>query len=300
MEGTTTTTKDSNNGTFAKPTLISASVPRFSLSDEQREMEDVSPSEKHAIAIDLHGLHSVPWRHTRTAQGQQQQQQQTCAQSLPASEMEQFAQVLEQIPLEEKSDYEMAQVICPDICNTESSPVRFLQSEDHNPELAARKMVKYWKMRHHFFKAKAFMAMTLAGAMADDVNTLCEVPNFFRILGYDERGRTVFCGNLEGGLNLNHYDPIQIVRFITFLSLWMPCLALPCLFAAFRTFTFAMVRSSIFVSLPFILSYIRRSVLSGMWLTWPFKTKQRCEMVSWAWRFVETSRPIIFIDKGTE
>lgn len=74
-------------------------------------------------------------------------------------------------------------------------------------------MAKYWEMRETIFGDKAFLPMTLEGALSDDFQTMLTCPNFCRLVfDAEDRGRTILFGNTEG-VDLNNLPRGTMVSF---------------------------------------------------------------------------------------
>lgn len=97
---------------------------------------------------------------------------------------------IEAIPASEKSEYNEALQRVPDLVETESPYLVFLRASRWDSWAAARQLVDHWRGRVKIFgRDKAFLPMTLDGAMAEEVpylETAIVVP-----AGEDHRGRAV-------------------------------------------------------------------------------------------------------------
>jgi hypothetical protein len=94
------------------------------------------------------------------------------------------------IPLEEKKSYLLVKDSMPELIEKESNMLDFLYCENDNPWAAAHRLVKYWSIRHQLFGTKAFVPMTLNGAMIDDVDYLAK--GFVYAMDSDRYGRPIF------------------------------------------------------------------------------------------------------------
>jgi len=75
-------------------------------------------------------------------------------------------------------------------------------------------MAKYWEMRETIFGDKAFLPMTLEGALSDDFQTMLTCPNFCRLVfDAEDRGRTILFGNTEG-VDLNNLPRGTMLRIL--------------------------------------------------------------------------------------
>jgi hypothetical protein len=100
-------------------------------------------------------------------------------------------EAIEEIPVEQKLDYLEALGRVPDLVENESSPVAFLRAQRFDSWAAASHLVAYWKQRKICFgETRAFLPMTLQGAIAEDVESLEK--GICQILVDDKNGRMVF------------------------------------------------------------------------------------------------------------
>ena len=81
-----------------------------------------------------------------------------------------------------------AQRNCPGLTNDDAK-LLFLQSEEFDVPRAAKKLADYWTKRVELFGDKAFLPMTLDGALRDDWDAL--KLGIWRLAGYDASGRTI-------------------------------------------------------------------------------------------------------------
>ena len=79
-----------------------------------------------------------------------------------------------------------AQRNCPGLTNNDAK-LLFLQSEEFDVPRAAKKLADYWTKRVELFGDKAFLPMTLDGALRDDWDAL--KLGIWRLAGYDTSGR---------------------------------------------------------------------------------------------------------------
>lgn len=93
---------------------------------------------------------------------------------LLSSKFEELEIELRKIPDDKKQDWRMALEKCPDLCD-EAFKLMFLRCEVLNADLAAKRIVKYWKKRVQIFgEDKAFLPLTLGddGPFKDDTASL--------------------------------------------------------------------------------------------------------------------------------
>lgn len=178
--------------------VLSVTAPRFTDAEDEREVAELSQEEKDAILADALGL---------SAETENDQ-------DISPELIDRFHDQMDQIPLEQKTIYTRAQEQCPLVVAAESDPERFLRSRNYDPKAAASLMAIYWEKRYEFFEERAFLPMTLSGAMEADVDVLRGIPNWFRTLPDDEHGRGVLCINREDG-NPNEY-PLKTIVSITY------------------------------------------------------------------------------------
>jgi hypothetical protein len=125
-----------------------------------------------AIPQDIHGSDEIPLLGTIDVHG--------AIQMLPNIDKEAYLEAMERVP---------------DLVNRESSPARFLKSENFNVEAAARKLAGYWRIRRQIFTERTFLPMvqTVDGVLArDDVAVL--QTGYLTQLPNDANGQCViFC-----------------------------------------------------------------------------------------------------------
>lgn len=98
---------------------FSFSAPRFTEEDEIRELAAMTEAELEEVRHDLYGTH--------TEMEETDELRETC--------LEQVQQCLDEIPDDEKQVYLEALQACPELVSTESAPIRFLRSENYQPEV---------------------------------------------------------------------------------------------------------------------------------------------------------------------
>jgi hypothetical protein len=90
----------------------------------------------------------------------------------------------------------------PHLVERESNSIALLRCQTFDAWAAASRLVAYWKLRKSTFGAdRAFLPMTLHGAMAEDLDAFRT--GVFQILPNDEKGRAVL-----------FFDRIRAVRSI--------------------------------------------------------------------------------------
>ena len=95
--------------------------------------------------------------------------------------------------LEDKDAYMEATRKCPALIQKESSPEVYLRATNYDVQQAAKKMALYWKLRKAIIGPyKAFLPMTLNGAMSDDVKYVGLTTGSGGAETKDARNRPVF------------------------------------------------------------------------------------------------------------
>ena len=142
----------------------SATAPEFLPEDERKERDSLSPEEIKAIQNDVIHDHDYVYDQEETSEFVS-----TC--------IEQLHDIIEDdsiiLPIN-KAAYIEACTKVPHLVEQGSNPIKFLRCENYNVELAAIRLVEYWKQRKSIFgPIKAFETMTMNGAVKDDIqNTL--------------------------------------------------------------------------------------------------------------------------------
>ena len=156
---------------------FSATAPIVSEKQEQAELKALTEEERQELDSDLHPCVDT------LADGQERDElsMQTAVSML--------TEALEMIPNHEKLAYTEAMLHVPDLVERESDPRAFLRCERWDAWAAAKRLILYWKVRKHFFKDRAFLPMTLDGAMAPDIHTLEK--GIIMCLPADDHGRRV-------------------------------------------------------------------------------------------------------------
>jgi len=119
---------------------------------------------------------------------------------LISRKQKEFEEELEKIPEAEKENAMKAQEKCPSLL-TNDFKLKFLRCEVFNADLAARRYAQYWDKRVGIFgPEKAFHALTLADALADD-----DVPFSLGVM-------TLLPNHDPSGRSLLYYDPAKFDR----------------------------------------------------------------------------------------
>lgn len=123
--------------------------------------------------------------------------------------------IISEMDLNDKIDYLIAVQRVPELVDTESDPAKFLRCEEFSAIHAARRLVRYWKIRCEVFgQERAFLPMTLSGAMAGMENKLLRgvhIP-----MRDDATGRAVFYWDRirSAPPTCNRSDAIQIKFYV--------------------------------------------------------------------------------------
>jgi hypothetical protein len=147
-------------------------APTFSSSDEVLERESLAPEEKELIDRDQHGLLDFV------------ETEEMCAEGIAKMD-----EALMALSIASKSGYLQALFTVPKIVARESDHLRFLRSTNFDATLAAEKLALYWNTRVKLFEEKAFLPMSIEGALSDDIDTLRK--GSIRLLEDDQHRRSV-------------------------------------------------------------------------------------------------------------
>ena len=110
----------------------------------------------------------------------------------------------------DKEAYNEAVRRAPELVERESDPVAFLRCERWDVWAAAKRYLSYWKVRKYLFGDRAFLPMTLAGAMAPDVPSLEKRVSV--LLPSDDFGRPVHFADRSKLTKSSDLDAASIVR----------------------------------------------------------------------------------------
>lgn len=129
-------------------------LPTHSVGDEQRELASLSVAELAEIQSDVNGLPGPSFN--------------LGSMDLPLA-LANLNQEMSNLPATEKAAYHRAVELCPDQVSFDRKLI-FLEHENGDARLAAKTMSGYWTRRVQLFGPdKAFLPMTLSGAMKDEV-----------------------------------------------------------------------------------------------------------------------------------
>mmetsp|Transcript_21280 Transcript_21280/g.30113 ORF Transcript_21280/g.30113 Transcript_21280/m.30113 type:complete len:308 (+) Transcript_21280:69-992(+) len=171
--------------------------PRFTTSDHSLEQAALTPEEKELIHKDDKGLLDFVETEVMRAEG-----------------IAKMDEVLMDLPIASKSEYLQALSNVPEIVERESDHLRFLRSTDFDADLAAQKLALYWKLRVQTFEEKAFLSMTIEGALSGDIGTLST--GSFRLLDDDKHGRSL-CYMERGLLSPSRHSRKSWMRCVWYI-----------------------------------------------------------------------------------
>ena len=118
------------------------------------------------------------------------------------------------LPATQTASYRCAAVECPDQVSEERK-MAFLEYENGNAVLAAKRLAKYWEIRLEVFGSdRCYLPMTLTGAMKDEVVPMTKYRIWQRMSVTDTAGRAIFyfC---PGRRNYAEYSAQQ-----EFMAMW--------------------------------------------------------------------------------
>ena len=102
--------------------------------------------------------------------------------------IQQIKVALDSIPASEKLGYLEAVDKAPRLFDSESHPLKLIQSSDYNVWEAAKRMVKYWEDRKNLFGDRAFLPMTQTGDGALSPDDTIVLQTGFPVLIPDHSG----------------------------------------------------------------------------------------------------------------
>jgi hypothetical protein len=158
--------------------VFSFTAPHITPEEEQRERQSLTDEMKAELEKDLYGGNSDDAKDIEETK------------ELLSAKLQEMEDELSCIPPHQLSDYTKAKQSCPELIETESNPVKFLRSEYYDAASAAKRLQLYWKMRRKCFgENRAFLPMTMSGAMKQDIAAI--ESGIFGILPCDAHGRGV-------------------------------------------------------------------------------------------------------------
>lgn len=172
-------------------------LPVFTEEDERREKADLLPSEVIDAECDLRGL---PVDNDGNGRGSGRGHEERNSTTSKASMDQQLSMLLHELvalPGRDKAAYLRAVIRSPDEANSQTHQIAMLQREEHDARRAARRIARYWEERKLAFgEARAFLPMTLHGALSDDVASMLESRIYHVLADRDDAGRTILSCDL--------------------------------------------------------------------------------------------------------
>jgi hypothetical protein len=155
-------------------------APTFSEDEEALERSTLSGKEKDQIRWDMYGVGASVHDETTTV--------------IDVDDETRGLRLMNEVISTSKGDHDKAALRAamesvPHLVSRESHFVYFLRCENYNPWAAADRVARYWSIRQHLFGSKAFLPLTMSGAMAGDVEFLRK--GFVYLQQRDRRGRPV-------------------------------------------------------------------------------------------------------------
>ena len=178
------------------------SIPAFTAEEEKREIESLSFAEQARVQSDLVGLTSL----LESLQPPSQQESQSTKISNDA--ITSLEAQLHRLPRSDTEAYYAAAERCPDQISHKRKMI-FLEANHNDVAAAAANLAEYWKVRVEVFgNEKAYLPMTLAGAMKDEKINLATRCVWQLLPRADTAGRPVlfFC---PGRRNFVEYSAEQ-------------------------------------------------------------------------------------------
>ena len=218
-------------------------TPAFTHDDENRERTTLTVQEILSIESDLHGITAgvaglsvggpLPSSSCSDANtyGEQSHKQDVSSiladehtspevraqlTAASASSIRALDDALAQLPQPQTLAYYEALLRCPEEITPEIK-LQFLQREDFNAQLAAVRLALHWRLRLEYFTPhRAFLSMTLAGAMADDVQDMVQYSMHQLLPVTDTAGRAIIYADpqrMNAGLPNYKLEQEQRVMF---------------------------------------------------------------------------------------
>lgn len=140
---------------------FSFTAPLISEEEEKVEQQNLTPEEREELECDLCG---------KEVAAAADPSENASNDDYPTPQViRQVHDLIQLLPEDSKLEYLQALKRVPALVETESDPVKFLHCCKHDVHAAAKRLVSYWKIRKDVFgEDRAFLPMTLAGAMAKD------------------------------------------------------------------------------------------------------------------------------------
>lgn len=161
--------------------------PSFSTRDEQRELASLSITDIVNIQSDLTGVTAgIAGLGLGSGGGGGGADPVS-----PSGALSLLDQEISSLPAKRTAAYRQAQTKCPDQVNDERK-MAYLDHENGNAVLAAKRLAKYWEIRVDLFgPERCFLPLTLAGAMMDEVKPMVNRRIWQRMPVTDTAGRAI-------------------------------------------------------------------------------------------------------------
>ena len=164
----------------------------FSEADERREKADLTASEVIGAECDLRGLPADSDANSGTESGHGEERSSATSTASMNQQLSLLLHELVALPGQEKAAYLQAVIRCPDQANSRSHQAAMLRREEYDAKRAAKRIAKYWEERKLAFgEARAFLPMTLHGALGDEVASMLESRIYYVLPSRDDAGRTI-------------------------------------------------------------------------------------------------------------
>ena len=155
-------------------------IPAFTLEEEHQELASLSIAELAEVQSDVRGI-----------SGLLAQPSNISALKFPLA-LPSLDQELMNLPAPESAAYNRAAVLCPNQVSDDRKLI-FLEHENYNARLAAKTMAAYWTHRVQLFgPARAFLPMTVSGAMKDEAVNMSDRHLWAMVPVTDAAGRSIF------------------------------------------------------------------------------------------------------------
>lgn len=164
----------------------------FNEADDRKEKADLTPSEVLDAECDLRGLPVDNDTNIGTGSGHSEERNSATSTASMNQQLSLLLHELVALPGQEKAAYLQAVIRCPDQANSRSHQAAMLQREEYDAGRAAKRIARYWEERKLAFgEARAFLPMTLHGALGDEVASMLERRIYHALAYRDDAGRTV-------------------------------------------------------------------------------------------------------------
>ena len=133
-----------------------------------------------------------------------------------ATTLHRLEQEIAALPISQTKSYRRAQRQCPDEVS-DRRKMAFVEFDNGSVKEAAVRICKYWEERLSAFGPdRAFLPMTLAGAMKDEVVPMINFPIWRRLPVTDAAGRAILYGETSRR-DFTKYSPEQEVRAMMYM-----------------------------------------------------------------------------------